>query len=143
MNLWSHRFSQNIVRIWISALYCATHELNYDGISTSRNWIHMWCHNVGRLFLFLSIQQLLCQVSSDKRSDKTESRLSRCRFSQKTNEPIFFFFFAFHWKQNKFVRSFVLGESTARPNCFRFYLTFREHCFYGLIKMLFHRARIV
>ena len=58
------------------------------------------------------------------KSDKTERRLARRRFSQKINKWICFVcFFACHGKQNKFVYWF-LGKSKARPNCFWFYLTF-------------------
>ena len=61
------------------------------------------------------------------RSDKTVSRLARCRFSQKMNERIWFFFcfFAFHGKKNKFVCSFFRRIYDA-PICFRFYLAFRS-----------------
>ena len=49
-----------------------------------------------------------------ERSDKTESRLVRRRFSQKTKEQICFVcFFAFHGKQNKLICSFfgrIYGE---------------------------------
>ena len=45
-----------------------------------------------------------CGNPYDKRSDKTVKRLTRRRFSQKTNEIICFVcFFAFHGKQNKFI----------------------------------------
>ena len=54
--------------------------------------------------------------------------MARRRFSQKTNEQIWFFFFAFLLftakKPHKFVRSFF-GRIYGAPICFWFYLTFR------------------
>ena len=69
-----------------------------------------------------------------KRSDKTKSRLTRHRFPQKMNKRICFdCFIAFHGKQKTLSIRF-LGESTARPNCFWFYLIFSlidgPHCLY-------------
>ena len=55
-----------------------------------------------------------------------ESRLARHRFSQKTNGRIcIVYFFTFHGKQIKFVRSFF-GRIYDAPICLRFFLTFRQ-----------------
>ena len=42
---------------------------------------------------------------------------------KRMNKFMLFAFFTFHGKQNKFV--YIFGKSTARTNCFRFYLQCR------------------
>ena len=69
--------------------------------------------------------QLLSILSSNQRSDKTESRFARSRFSPKNDLKNLFCLLSLLFTANKtnlFIR--FLGESMARPNCFRFYLTF-------------------
>ena len=65
----------------------------------------------------------LVRISLDKGQIKRKADCRAIDSPKKQTIDFFLFFFAIHGKQNKFVHSF-LGESTARPNCFLFYLTF-------------------
>ena len=71
--------------------------------------------------------------SNQKRPDKTKRRLVSRRFSQKRTNIFFCLLFCF-LRQTKEICLFVfLGESTARQNCFWFYLTFTVTLTYMII----------
>ena len=73
------------------------------------------------------IMGALYDLPVNLRSDKTESRLARRRFSKKMNERICFFLL---WKakkqKNKFIRLFF-GRIYGAQICLQFYLTFRKN----------------
>ena len=86
-------------------------------------------HYAWSLILTINFKSLLKEQNSTNilliLSDKTVIRLAHHRFSQKMNGRICFACFFLLFTANKSNSSIrFLGESTARPSSFRFYLTF-------------------